>query len=390
MGKTSKFLGTMTRVAVLLPSVFCAFSAVAQISLSERLNNILETQDMDLGLKLYQEITDADIKQLPDSSLFDYHYLGGYLNSEIPNHEKAIYHLTEAKRLCDKSLGTHSIGYMEIMRGLGDEYIELNQYEDALAIFQEGITKSMHLRNVVSNGFGNLIMGVQDCYEYLGWFSEIPRHLLDAWSFWNKDETPLVTYTYFPLWRLEQFYKRYGMYDNAISVSQLIEDFIKTKGGNTHPELAEALYMKGNILVEMNKTDDGIKAFQNGLFILQDNGMSSSELYGMLSGNLLMALISAERYEESANLLKGIQQYSVNVQKPDVYKNALYSAANRAANMGNYAKAIEYNTTLLSLHLSKEESDVIDLTTVNEIKRNIDLYFKKEVKSAILHGKLSK
>ena len=360
MGKKKSIFRIITRVAVLLPSVFCAFSAVAQISLSERLNNILETQDMDLGLKLYQEITDAEIKQLPDSSLFDYHYLGGYLNSEIPNHEKAIYHLTEAKRLCDKSLGTHSIGYMEIMRGLGDEYIELNQYEDALAIFQEGITKSMHLRNVASNGFGNLIMGVQDCYEYLGWFNEIPRHLLDAWSFWNKDETPLVTYTYFPLWRLEQFYKRYGMYDNAISVSQLIEDFIKTKGGNTHPELAEALYMKGNILVEMNKTDDGIKAFQNGLFILQDNGMSSSELYGMLSGNLLMALISAERYEESANLLKGIQQYSVNVQKPDVYKNALYSAANRAANMGNYVKAIEYNTTLLSLHLSKEESDVIE------------------------------
>lgn len=360
MGKTSKCLGTMTRVAVLLPSVFCAFSAVAQISLSERLNNILETQDMDLGLKLYQEITDADIKQLPDSSLFDYHYLGGYLNSEIPNHEKAIYHLTEAKRLCETSLGTHSGVYMEIMRGLGDEYIDLGKYEDALTIFQEGITKSMYMRNVASHDFGNLIMGVQDCYELLGWFNEIPNHLSDAWSFWNKDETPLVTYTYFPLWRLEQFYKRYGMYDNAISVSQLIEDFIKTKGGNTHPELAEALYMKGNILVEMNKTDDGIKAFQNGLFILRDNGMSSSELYGMLSGNLLMALISAERYEESANLLKGIQQYSVNVQKPDVYKNALYSAANRAANMGNYAKAIEYNTTLLSLHLSKEESDVIE------------------------------
>lgn len=28
--------------------------------------------------------------------------------------------------------------------------------------------------------------------------------------------------------------------------------------------------------------------------------------------------------------------------------------------MGNYVKAIEYNTTLLSLHLSKEESDVIE------------------------------
>ncbi len=37
-----------------------------------------------------------------------------------------------------------------------------------------------------------------------------------------------------------------------------------------------------------------------------------------------------------------------------------------------------------------EENDTIDLTTVNEIKRNIDLYFKNEVKSSIMHGKLSK
>ena len=360
MGKTIKFLSTITRVAVLLPSVFCAFSAVAQISLSERLNYVLETQDKDMGLKLYQEITNAEIKQLPDSSLFDYHYLGGYLNSEIHNHEKAIYHLTEAKRLCETSLGTHSGVYMEIMRGLGDEYIDLGKYEDALAIFQEGITKSMYMRNVASHDFGNLIMGVQDCYELLGWFNEIPNHLSDAWSFWYKDETPLVTYTYFPLWRLEQFYKRYGMYDNAISISRHIENFIKSKGGNTHPELAETLWWKGNILVEMNRTAEGIKAYQDGLAILRDNNMNHSERYESMAGNLLMALISAERYEESATLLKEIQQYSVNAQKPDTYKNALFSAANRAANMGNYVKAIEYNTMLLSLHLSKEESDVIE------------------------------
>ena len=37
-----------------------------------------------------------------------------------------------------------------------------------------------------------------------------------------------------------------------------------------------------------------------------------------------------------------------------------------------------------------EDNEVLDLTTVNEIKRNIDLYFKGEVKSAIMHGKLSK
>ena len=37
-----------------------------------------------------------------------------------------------------------------------------------------------------------------------------------------------------------------------------------------------------------------------------------------------------------------------------------------------------------------EDSEVIDLTTVNEIKRNIDLYFNGKVKSAIMHGKLGK
>ena len=40
--------------------------------------------------------------------------------------------------------------------------------------------------------------------------------------------------------------------------------------------------------------------------------------------------------------------------------------------------------------LIEDKDDVLDLTTVNEIKRNIELYFKGKVKSAIMHGKLSK
>lgn len=347
-------------VAFVLSFGFCALTGVAKSSLSDRLSYVLKMQDFDKGWSLYNEITENDLCQLSDSALFNYHYLGGYLNSTKFNHDKAITHLLEAKRLCDTSLGVHSIPYQEILNALGDEYIELGNYEDALAFYLEGIVKTMYIRNTASQTFGNLILGVQDCYEYLGWFNEIPAILSDAWFFWNKDVTVLNFNAYFPLWSLEQYYKRYGMYDEAISVSQLIEDFIKAKGGNNHPELAYAFYWKGNILVEMKKLDDGIKAFRSGLLILQNNEMSNSELYRQLSGNLLMALISAERYEESTTLLKDIQQYSASAKKPDAYKNALFSAANIAANMGNYVKAIEYNTTLLSLHLSKEESDVIE------------------------------
>ena len=40
--------------------------------------------------------------------------------------------------------------------------------------------------------------------------------------------------------------------------------------------------------------------------------------------------------------------------------------------------------------LIEDSEAALDLTTVNEIKRNIELYFKGKVKSAIMHGKLSK
>ena len=376
MENNKSIFSALTRVAVLLPSVFCAFMAVAQTSLPERLNRVLETQDMEMGIKLYNEITEADLEQLPDSVLFDYHYLGGYINSEIPNHEKAIVHFLEAKRLCDTSLGTHSGAYMEIMRGLGDEYIELGKYEDALAIYQEGITKSMYMRDVASRDFGNLIMGVQDCYEQLGWFNEIPKILSDAWYFWYKDETPLVSYTYYPLWGLEQFYKRYGMYEKALSVSDQIESFIKSKGGENHSELAQALYWKGNIFVEMNRADDGIKAFQRAIEILSANGLDNSELFGWVAGNLFMALISSERFEDSDDVLNSIKNYSILNNRP-TYNNALFSAANRVADMHNYAKAITYNSILLDSNITDEERTVI------ENQRNSILYNQEVMESML-------
>lgn len=346
-------------MAVLLPSVFCAFMAVAQISLPDRLTHVLETQDMEMGIKLYNEITEADLVQLPDSVLFDYHYLGGYINSEVPNHNKAIAHLLEAKRLCDTSLGVHSTSYQEIMHCLGDEYIELGQPEEALAIYQEGIVKTMYIRNSNTHGFGNLIMGVQDCYELLGQFNEIPNHLKDAWFYWPKDETPLVTYTYYPLWRLEQFYKRYGIYETAIIVSRQIETFIKSKGGDNHPELAHALYMKGNIFVEMNRPNESIKAFKNAIEILSANGLDNSELFEMVTGNLFMALISSERFEESDDVLNRIKNYSISNNTP-TYKNALFSAANRIADMRNYAKSLTYNSNLLNSNITDDERDIIE------------------------------
>lgn len=353
-------LGRMT--VTLLSFGFCAFFGIAQNTISERLDYVLRTQDMESGIKLYNEIKEADLDQLPDSVLFDYHYLGGYINSEIPNHEKAIAHLLEAKKLCDTSLGTHSGAYMEIMRGLGDEYLELGQYEDALSIYQEGIVKSTYMRAAASHDFGNLIMGVQECYERMGWYNEVPAHLMDAWSFWNKEEKPLVTYTYYPLWCLHQFYRRYEMYDDAIRVSDEIDKFITEKEGYNYPILAEELYFRGNTLTDMGRIDEAIETYRKGLLILENNKLEYDREYSYDSilGNLLIALIKAERWEDSDIILEKIKKYGETSGNDDIYNSALTACAFVLCNNGHYDRAHKINSELLKRSLSEERKQTAD------------------------------
>lgn len=377
MTKGTLMTNTIYRMAVILLSFgFCAFWGNAQSSIPERLNHVLETQDMELGMKLYNEITEADLRQLADSVLFDYHYLGGYLNSEIPNHEKAIYHLTEAKRLCDTSLGTHSGVYMEIMRGLGDEYIDLGKYEDALATYQEGIVKSTYMRMAASHDFGNLIIGVADCYERLGWYNEMPDHFIDAWSYWNKDETPLVTYTYYPLWCLHQFYRRYEMYDKAIQVSDEIIKFITERGGSNHPELAEELYFRGNTLVDMGRTEDAIDAYLKGLSVLEENNLELSENYNTIIGNLTIALIRAERWADSDIFLEKIKKYGETTSNEEVYNTTLSAVAFVLCGNGHYDRALKINSELLGRTLSNEKKQTAE-------DQQEEILFSQEVVRAI-------
>lgn len=363
---------TKHRLAVSLPMVLCALWCLAQASLPERLSHVLDVQDMDLGIKLYMKITENDLKELPDSSLFHYHYLGGYLNSEIPNHEKAISHLLAAKNLCDSKLGTYSIGYMEIMYGLGDEYIEIGKYEDALAIFQEGMVKSMAIRNGATHAFANLVIGIQECYEYMGWFNEVPNLLMNAWGFWPKDDTTLETYTYYPLWSLEQFYRRYGMYDRAISVSNEIEKFIVTNGGENHPELCDALLMKGNLLRDANKYEEAVLAYERAIYIAKNNSSFDLELLGMIYGNLLVSYVYVDRIEDCDNLLNDIKTNALRTNNSTELHNSLFTVAKILNEKGKYTLSDKYNFQLLQQPLSDQERDVAEKQR-NAINSNKDI-----------------
>ena len=163
------------------------------------------------------------------------------------------------------------------------------------------------------------------------------------------------------------------MYDKALQVSDMIIKFISEKVGAQHPEMAEELYLRGNTLVDMGRYNDAVETYYKALSILKLNKVDKDGLYGRIAGNLLMAIISTERWSECDNILKDIKNYGGrNVNDADIYKNVLFSAANRFNSKGNYAKALSLNTELLELSLSDKERTIIENQT-NTIKYNRDI-----------------
>ncbi len=357
------------RLAVFLPLVLCVFLGTAQISIQQRLSNVLAGYDINEHKQIYKELLQYDLTQFPDSTLFDYHLLASGLHSNTYAEETgdssmlnpvvAISHLLEAKKICEKSLGTHSQGYMHIMVGLGNEYFEIGQIEEALGSFQEGIIKSSYFRNVYPQTFGNLIIGIQKCYEYLGWYSEIPNLLYDAWSLWPKEDISLGSYAYYPLWNLHQFYRRYEMYEEAIHASDLIMEFISQNGGSNHPELAEELYFRGNTLNDMGKTEEAIEAYKNGLSILETNKLEfdSDRSYYPILGNLLLALLSIKKWNESDIILNKIKELSDNCKDAELYNSTLTAVAITLFKDGQYAKALNFTDQLLERNIPDKRKE---------------------------------
>lgn len=356
----------------LLLSVICCFNTFAQLSLSERLSLAIEKQDDGQMYKLYAEIKETDLKELPDSSLLDYHFIAGYLNREANNSEKAIAHFMKAKEICDQKLGTHNVGYMVVMRNLGQQYYELGDYEKSLLFYEEGIIKSIAVWQWDMQSFANLMMGATDCYECVGQFREVEQLLSDTWSIWNTEQKPFDTYNYFPLWCLEQFYRRYEIYDEAIKVSDAILKFISERGYSSDPTVSTELYFRGNILESMGKTMEAVETYRKALDILDENNLQTEELYGQILGNLLIAIVKTDKWEEYISILEQIKEYGDNSNDNNIYNNALYSLSKTFNELGNYKEALLISDKLSQQNLSIEERNVIE-------QQRKDIGFNKEI-----------
>ena len=133
------------RYIVLIISVCSAFSVSAQQNISQLITDVLLSNNLEKGKVLLQQITDSDIKNMPDSTLLEYYYLAGVVAMENDEFGEQIEYLTKAKEICETKLGINNnvFVYFEIIKALGEACEELGKDDEAILWYEEGIVKGL-------------------------------------------------------------------------------------------------------------------------------------------------------------------------------------------------------------------------------------------------------
>lgn len=155
---------TLHRYVTLSISMFYALNLFAQRDIPQRINDVVISKDTKVAQKLIQQITEDDIAQMADSTLFWYNYMVGWNAFENNQHNKAIDYLVKAKELCETKLGieNHVNVYFEILKFLGEKCEYLGKYDEALLWYEEGIIKGLPYINTVDEPLKSYFKRIRD------------------------------------------------------------------------------------------------------------------------------------------------------------------------------------------------------------------------------------
>lgn len=173
---------TSIRCIISFIVLLCTINIYAQKNLHQRLSEIMISKNAKACKKIINEITDEEISQMKDSTLFYYHYLAAWNASETNQIEKTINHLTIAKEVCENKIGIHNEIYLyfEIIRTIGENYEDLGKEDEALLWYEEGILKGLPYANtndkILNSYLGDIAGNAAYIYENKG-YPEMARYI---------------------------------------------------------------------------------------------------------------------------------------------------------------------------------------------------------------------
>lgn len=155
---------TLHRYITLAISVFCALNLFAQRNIPQRINDVLVSKNVKEFPKLIQQITEDDIAQMADSTLFYYYYLVGWNAYELNEHEKTIDYLVKAKELCEIKLGIDNFvfTFFNILHALGNVCETVGNDDEALLWYEEGVVKGFPYLNTTTEPLKSSLDAIRD------------------------------------------------------------------------------------------------------------------------------------------------------------------------------------------------------------------------------------
>ena len=175
MNKSSTIINFLfKKLSVILISLCYISSTYAQTNMSQRISDAITSQNPDECKILMKQITDSEIKNMPDSTLFEYYYLAGFVAMETDEIEEQINYLTKAKDICETKLGINNnvFLYFEIIKALGEACEELGKDDEAILWYEEGIVKGLPYLQVndetIQSYFYDIFKNLADIYEEKG------------------------------------------------------------------------------------------------------------------------------------------------------------------------------------------------------------------------------
>ncbi len=332
-----------------------------QDDLSAYLNRLFEMQDNPQAVReALSKISIEQVEAAPDSVQFDYYYLSAGIDAMEDKHTpKTMENLLKAKQICETSLGIFRYGYLEIVNAIGDEYLELGDYDQAQSFYQEGIIKGLYQRNADADNFAKLHTSLIDIYIKKGWDKEVVQLCCDAWDFWDKSASPFEAYNYWPIWRLYHYQIEEKQYDNALNNIQFAEDFILHQTDGKNSGYIDLLYDKGYTLDMLGKYEFAAEAYQKAIEICKE--IDYHEKMDYLYGNLIASLCN---HGDTARLNATLNETYSYARDNDMklYSNSLFHCCGVFQELRKYDIAGKYASMLPPLYqdgfLSPKEIEV--------------------------------
>lgn len=301
---------TKHRLAVLLPSVFCAFLCFAQHPISVALQELLETGDFESANKNISQYGIGELAELPDSVLFDYYYLKAAIKDYDGNEKEKRNYLIVAKNLCEKSQGIHSPVYLELCWAIGKSLEETGDTIGAFEIYQSALIQSIGLYSLRD--------------EDVKWQYEDIENKTIAWYKDDNLRRQMILHR-------NQLIPRDGGKDAVQNDMEFYLQFYKD-------EKIKQLISTADSLASSNKWNDAASLYLQVTDNTLHNPIAQATLYELAAQNF----INSENFQQAeALLLKNIELLD-SYKKSKVYRRTLSQLANLYNAIHNYTKAKDY------------------------------------------------